>query len=272
MTNGIGGSPDEAPGSRLDEGAGNDAGAPSAGSSGGDGAAGTTGLPDPATAGPAGAATTGPAGAGPAGAADVARPAGGAAGVSGSASDAIRASLADRVNADLAADLAAAAVDIGLGNMTAAETDLAAAVVDEDLQLATVARERDEYLDALRRLQADFENYKKRVVKQQIEQVDRAAEALVNKLLPVCDTADLAIAHGGGEEVKQVWTALFDALEHEGLERIDPVGVPFDPTVHEAVAHEPSDGNAAPEVVEVMRAGYRWKGRVVRPAMVKVRG
>jgi molecular chaperone GrpE len=168
-------------------------------------------------------------------------------------------------NPDLAARLADAAVDL--------EAAAAAADVAVDLGLASVARERDEYLDALRRLQADFENYKKRVEKQKTEHVERAAGELVSKLLPVCDTMDLAIAHGGGEEVKQVWTALFDALEREGLERIDPVGVTFDPTVHDAVAHEPGDsGPDGPEVVEVMRAGYRWKGRVLRAAMVKVKG
>ena len=239
MTDGTGGSLDDAPRPPVEEGEGNNAGARPA-ATGGFGRAGPPGArsrpgatEDRTADGPA----DGP----------------GSSGGDGSVSDAVHSSLADRVNADLAADLAAA-------------------VVDEDLQLATVARERDDYLDALRRLQADFENYKKRMLKQQHEQTARAAEALVNKLLPVCDTADLAIAHGGGEEVKQVWTALFDALEHEGLERIDPVGVPFDPTVHEAVAHEPSDGAHDPEVVEVMRAGYRWKGRVLRPAMVKVRG
>jgi molecular chaperone GrpE len=166
---------------------------------------------------------------------------------------------------DLATAMADAATDLAAAQ--------AAAEVEVDLEVAAVARERDEYLDALRRLQADFENYKKRVEKQKNEHVERAAGELVSKILPVCDTADLAIAHGGGEEVKHIWTALFDALEREGLERIDPVGVPFDPTIHDAVAHEPGDGgSAAPEVVEVMRAGYRWKGRVLRPAMVKVRG
>lgn len=136
---------------------------------------------------------------------------------------------------------------------------------------AALERERDEYRDALVRLQADFENYKKRILKQQTEHLERAAEALVDKLLPVLDTADLALAHGGGEEVKQVTAALTAALEREGLERIDPVGSPFDPTLHDAVAHEPSDGGEQ-VVVEVMRAGYRWKGRVLRPALVKVRG
>jgi molecular chaperone GrpE len=134
-----------------------------------------------------------------------------------------------------------------------------------------LTRERDDYRDALIRLQADFENYKKRMIKQQTDHLERAATALVDKLLPVLDTADLALAHGGGEDVKQISGALANVLEREGLERIDPVGERFDPTVHDAVAHEPSDdGNQ--EVVEVMRAGYRWKGRVLRPAMVKVRG
>lgn len=169
-----------------------------------------------------------------------------------------------------AADAAAAAASPE--EEASIEADEAAVDIELDLELARVARERDEYLDALRRVQADFENYKKRMIRQQTEHLERAAEHLVEKLLPVFDTSDLAIAHGGGEEVKQIWTALFDVLEREGLERIDPLNVAFDPTVHDAVAHEPGDGTGQPEVVEVLRAGYRWKGRVLRPAMVKVRG
>ena len=67
-----------------------------------------------------------------------------------------------------------------------------------------MTRERDDYRDALIRLQADFENYKKRMIKQQTDHLERAAGALVDKLLPVLDTADLALAHGGGEDVKQL--------------------------------------------------------------------
>ncbi|MGH9124036.1 MAG: nucleotide exchange factor GrpE [Acidimicrobiales bacterium] len=172
------------------------------------------------------------------------------------------------VRAEPAADAEAATA----AELATEEEEKAAAEVHVDLNLAAVARQRDEYLDSLRRLQADFENYRKRVERQRAEQVERAAGDLVAKLLPVCDTADLAIAHGGGEEVKQIWTALFDILERQGLVRIDPVGDPFDPTLHDAVAHEPAEGDAPPEVAEVLRAGYLWKGRVLRPAMVKVRG
>ncbi|HUZ19274.1 MAG TPA: nucleotide exchange factor GrpE [Acidimicrobiales bacterium] len=156
--------------------------------------------------------------------------------------------------------------------------------------------ERDEYLDALRRLQAEFDNYRKRTVRQQTELLDRAAEGLLERLLPVLDAVDLALAHVGepdsaDEQAKlssafvQIGTLLRDILAKEGLERIDEAGVPFDPTVHDAVAHlladalETPDAGASPDdepggavVAEVLRAGYRLKGRVVRPAMVNVRG
>ncbi len=139
----------------------------------------------------------------------------------------------------------------------------------------TPPAEHDEYLDALRRLQAEFDNYRKRVQRQQYEILENAAASLVKQLLPVLDTADLALAHGGGEDVEQVAGALFDILSKEGLERIDPQGQPFDPAHHDAVAHEPVEGQGAPEmpeVSEVLRAGYLWKGQILRPAMVKVRG
>jgi molecular chaperone GrpE len=138
--------------------------------------------------------------------------------------------------------------------------------------LSAAMRERDDYLDALRHLQADFENYKKRMQRQQVEQVERAAESLVAKLLPVLDTTDLALAHGAGDEVRQISVALNEILERQGLTRIDSVPAAFDPTVHDAVSHEPVEEEGEPEVIEVMRAGYLWNGRVLRPAMVRVRG
>lgn len=150
--------------------------------------------------------------------------------------------------------------------------------VAEDASLAAVATQRDEYLDALRRLQADFENYKKRVIKQQTEHLERAAEALVVKLLPVLDALDLAVAHATdspeSKVVEPIASSLVDVLGKEGLERIDPMGQPFDPRQHDAVAHEEAhdEDGEGPKVSEVLRAGYRWKGRVLRPAMVKVKG
>ena len=142
--------------------------------------------------------------------------------------------------------------------------------VEADLdELARISAERDDYLLRLQRLQADFENYKKRVLKQQSEHQERAAEDLVGKLLPVLDNFDLAVAHGT-EGVQPVYRSLLDVLEGSGLERIDPAGQPFDPNEHDAVMHEP--GGNAPEVIDVLRAGYRWRGRILRPAMVKVKG
>ncbi|GAC1311219.1 MAG: nucleotide exchange factor GrpE [Acidimicrobiales bacterium] len=146
----------------------------------------------------------------------------------------------------------------------------AEAAVLTDIEM--LEKERDDYLDALRRLQADFENFKKRTAKQQTDVVERAAQSIVEKLLPVLDAADLAIAHGADETVAQVAGLLLDTLVREGLEGVDPKpGEAFDPTVHEAVAHEPGDGGEQ-QVTDLLRAGYRWRGSLLRPAMVKVRG
>ena len=134
--------------------------------------------------------------------------------------------------------------------------------------LDKLAAERDDYLEQLRRVTADFDNYRKRIIKQQTEHLERAAESLVEKLLAVLDTFDLALAHGEGFE--QVYATFVGVLEKEGLERIDPLDQPFDPNEADAVAHE--DAEDGPVVADVLRPGYRWKGRVLRPAMVKVRG
>lgn len=131
-----------------------------------------------------------------------------------------------------------------------------------------LTKERDEFLDQCRRVQAEFENYRKRMIRQQSEHMERAAESLIEKLLPVLDTFESAVAHGQGYE--QVQASLMATLEKEGLERVHPEGKPFDPVESDAVAHEEGDGG--PVVAEVLRPGYRWKGRVVRPAMVRVRG
>src|SRR5271163_3660750 len=145
-----------------------------------------------------------------------------------------------------------------------------------------LARERDEYLLALQRTQADFENYRKRITRQQEEQAARASQHLVDKLLPVLDALDLAENHlqaslDVGEGAKALHASramLMDILSREGLERVDQPEVAFDPSVHDAVAHADGEGGPGGETLvdEVMRSGYRWKGQVLRPAMVRVRG
>ncbi|HUY64006.1 MAG TPA: nucleotide exchange factor GrpE [Acidimicrobiales bacterium] len=176
-----------------------------------------------------------------------------------------------------------------------AEDEVSAATVEQDIEeaLAVARRERDEYLDMVRRVQADFENYKKRMLRQQTDLLERASEGLVGRLLPVLDAFELAQAHLGqedspeGKALVQAANLLGDALAKEGLERIEADGAPFDPTAHEAVEHETaaasasdasegavseSDASGGPVVSGVLRAGYRYKGKVLRPAMVRVRG
>lgn len=152
-----------------------------------------------------------------------------------------------------------------------ADSEVAESTVAEDL-----ARERDEMRALAQRVQADFENYKKRVQRDQSEAAERGATMLVEQLLPVLDSFDLALLSLGDSDekvrkgVELVYADLVAVLERTGLERIPTDGHPFDPEVHEAVLHEPGDGG--PTVVETMRSGYRLKGRVLRPAMVKVAG
>ena len=138
-------------------------------------------------------------------------------------------------------------------------------------QIDALVAERDEFLDAYRRMAADFDNYRKQVQKRITDEVARAQGGFVERLLPVLDAVEAARAHGAGDEgVEALSGALFGFLEKEGLERVSPTGEAFDPNVAEAVIHEPGEGD--PTVVEVLRTGYVWQGRVIRPAMVKVAG
>jgi molecular chaperone GrpE len=134
--------------------------------------------------------------------------------------------------------------------------------------LETVTSERDQFRDAYQRAAADFDNFRKQAQRRVDDEVARSSGGLVERLLPVLDACDGALAHGASE-VEPIVTALLGALEKEGLVRVDPVGEVFDPTVAEAVVHEPGDGGDH-IVSEVMRPGYTWQGRVLRPAMVKV--
>jgi len=159
-------------------------------------------------------------------------------------------------------------------------------IVDEDSEvalLARVERERDEYLDALRRLQAEFDNYRKRTARQQTDLLARATESLIERLLPVLDALDLAVAHAAPTEdgepdglagaLTQIGTMAHDTLAKEGLERIAETEVEFDPTIHDAVAHVPSEDDSPGHLIDdVLRPGYRLRDRVLRPAMVRVRG
>jgi molecular chaperone GrpE len=165
-------------------------------------------------------------------------------------------------------------------------TEAAAIVNDaaaEEDPRSDVERERDEFKALAQRQQADFENYRRRVLRDADDAASRAAASVAAKILPVIDALDLAQAHFGTADIAtlesveakalvQARALLLDTLTKEGLERIDAVQVTFDPQVHDAVAHVEGDGEGQQLVDEVLRAGYRWKGVVLRAAMVRVRG
>ena len=146
---------------------------------------------------------------------------------------------------------------------------------DEASQIAAALRERDEYLDALQRLKAEFDNYRKRVARDQADLVARASERLVNALLPVLDdlerTLDAAALHEEGkleDGVRLVARALADALAKEGLVEV-PVEGAFDPHTQEALLSQPSEA-AEGTVIQVLQKGYTLGDRVLRPARVVI--
>jgi len=150
------------------------------------------------------------------------------------------------------------------------ESNVEGVAVNIEVTIDDVMKERDEFKDIALRVQADFENYRKRAASQMGDELDRALGKLVEQLLPVLDACEAAVAHGV-EGVEQVWSSLIGALQKQGLEALDLAGKPFDPALADAVMHEEGDGSE-PVVLEVLRTGYRWKGRVLRAAMVKVKG
>ena len=150
------------------------------------------------------------------------------------------------------------------------DSNVADATSSNEVTLDDVMKERDEFKDIALRVQADFENYRKRAATQMNDELDRAVGKLVEQLLPVLDACEAAVAHGV-EGVEQVWSSLIGALQKQGLEALDLAGKPFDPSLADAVMHEEGDGSES-VVLEVLRTGYLWKGRVLRAAMVKVKG
>ena len=138
-------------------------------------------------------------------------------------------------------------------------------------------KRNEEYLTNLRYLQADFENYRKRVDREIRELEEFSTLGLVRKLVPVLDDLELAVASatkaedaGLVEGVKMVQKNLTSALESEGLQTISALGKPFDPSSHEAVDKVEGKDNSEDMVVEEMRKGYTFKGKVLRPSAVKV--
>ncbi len=139
-------------------------------------------------------------------------------------------------------------------------------------------KEASEYLELLKRMKADFDNYRKRVIKEQTFLVERASQNLIEKLLPTLDNLERAINSSrentdfqtflSGVEI--IYQQLLEVLKKEGLEPINPCSEPFDPECQEAVLSEVRDDHQDETVLEVLEKGYRLKGVLLRPAKVKV--
>jgi molecular chaperone GrpE len=144
---------------------------------------------------------------------------------------------------------------------------VAEAVLQHDVEALLV--ERDSFKDIALRLQADFDNYRKRVAAQSANDVAAATGRMAEALLPVLDACEAAFVQHPAE-VEPLFNLLLGELKKLGLESLDLQDRPFDPNLADAVLHEPGDGE--PVVTEVLRSGYTWKGKMLRPAMVRVRG
>ncbi len=179
---------------------------------------------------------------------------------------------------EAARDVLLAELTVARGEAQSYLDDLRQVSADfEDFRANAVAQdEAQQYLDDLKRVAADFDNYRKRTQREMAENVERASQRVVAGLLPVLDSFDLAVAHepetdseakllGGVNGTRQ---QLLDALTREGLEVIPSVGELFDPAVHEAVTMEGTPEH--PVVVGEIRRGYTLHGRVIRAALVAV--
>ena len=145
-------------------------------------------------------------------------------------------------------------------------------------QIWKKARLSDERLENLKRLQAEFDNYRKRVTKERSELFQYATEDLIYELLPIVDNFERAI-YGAGKSankenllqgVEMIYKELCSALKKKGLEKISAMGKAFDPTQHEAIDHVETDKHPENIVIEEATTGYKIKDKIIRPATVKV--
>jgi molecular chaperone GrpE len=164
-------------------------------------------------------------------------------------------------------------LDAGVGSSageSAFSGDASAGVAQVEAEEESGERGHD-YLDDLRRLQAEFDNFRKRTFRERQQLEARGKRRLVEALLPVLDNFERAISHGeGGAGVEMVFKELRSSFEAEGLAEIPAEGKPFDPQVHEAVESVEDPDVEEPVVTQVYRRGYAFGDELVRPAMVVV--
>ncbi len=142
--------------------------------------------------------------------------------------------------------------------------------------LAEQTARAEDYFQRLVRLQADFENFRRRTAREKEEFYKYAAEQLVESLLPILDNFELALAHGREtpgklyEGVEIIYRQIVDTLAAQGLSPIPSVGEIFDPSRHEAVLQEQTSNHPDNVILEELRKGYLFKEKLLRPSMVKV--
>lgn len=166
--------------------------------------------------------------------------------------------------------------DPELADDLGAEYEFRGDVLEDELEAAR--REAAAHLDTAQRLQADFDNYRKRVARDAEDAAKRAGQRVISEMLPALDNLERALAHvetgGDGvhltEGVRMVLQQVLDVFGKEGVERIDPLGEQFDPSEHQAVGQAERDDVPEGTVVDMYQAGYRMHGRVLRPAAVVV--
>jgi molecular chaperone GrpE len=174
----------------------------------------------------------------------------------------------------------AAAPDPLAGDETTAERSEAAAAepaAGADEAVAALQKERDTLKAQFLRAVADFDNYRKRIERERRELSEYAAADVLLELLPVIDNFERARqAPAGGDAeaftrgIELIHKQMLDLLRKRGVTPIDALGADFDPTVHQAVIHEPSDEHREGEVMQELQRGYKLGDRLLRPAMVKV--
>jgi len=155
------------------------------------------------------------------------------------------------------------------------------AIQNESTEESTSLRAENNYLEQLQRLRAEFANYKKRLERERYELSDYLKSELVSTLLPILDDLERLLYHSNSDQIiyepnepvlgiQLIYQNLLEILKKEGLKPIESIGQKFNPTVHEALLIDPSSNGEYEIVAEEWRKGYFFKGRLLRPAQVKV--
>jgi molecular chaperone GrpE len=154
---------------------------------------------------------------------------------------------------------------------------MAADSAKADAEMAKLAADFDELRQTLLRRQADFDNYRKRIEKERSDDSKRATARVIEGLIPVVDSFESALAAHREKEYENyrkgfelIHKQLLDNLTKLGVERIDPLGKPFDPHLHQALDRAETTDHADGTILQVFQPGYVFHGRVLRPAMVRV--